>query len=124
MSLKNVKGFTLIEALISIFIVIIIVLSITHLITYAFFSTRDRFIMECLINAKSSAIEACRAGINLNQIQCGGLVINIETDKSCNNIPIPSNPWQANCENVTFTISYKNFQHTSKDLICRFWDGK
>ncbi len=120
--LRN-KGFTLIEALIGILILGLIVISISRLITGSVVSARDRTIMECLVNAANSAIEACRGGINLNTFECGGLEINLDVSITCSSITPPSEPWDANCREVTVIATYGTKQHRLTDLVCKFWDG-
>jgi len=120
--LLKIKGFTLVEALIAILILSLIIIGVTNLITGSVSSTRDRIIMECLVNAANSAIEACRAGIDLNRYQCGDLNINLEKNETCANITPPSSFWDANCKEVRVTATYGNYQHRLTDLICRFGD--
>uniref|UniRef100_A0A7C4JSG6 Prepilin-type N-terminal cleavage/methylation domain-containing protein n=1 Tax=Thermodesulfobacterium geofontis TaxID=1295609 RepID=A0A7C4JSG6_9BACT len=120
--LLKVKGFTLVEALIAILILSLIVIGVANLITGSIGSTRDRIIMECLVNAANSAIEACRAGIDLNTYRCGNFNINLSKNQICANITPPSSFWDATCREVTVTATYGNYQHRLTDLICRFGD--
>lgn len=117
------QGFTLIEALISILILALIITGITNLITFSVRSTRERTIMECLVNAANSAIEACRSGTNLRSFECGGINIQLTINKNCSSITSPSNVWSANCEEVTVNAKYNNYQHKLTDLVCKFWEG-
>lgn len=126
MFLKN-RGFTLIETLIAILIVSLIIVSITHLITGSVISTRDRIIMECLVNAANSAVEACRGGVNLNSYQCGGsggILVQLNVNTDCSSITPPADIWDANCREVTVIATYGNKQHRLTDEICKFWDGR
>ena len=117
---KKLKGFTLIEALIAILLVSIVIVSISSLITESVFSTKKRIIYECLVNAANSAIEACRGGKNISSFNCGGLNISININTDCSSITIPSNTWDANCEDVTVTARYGNTTHTLRDMVCKF----
>lgn len=120
--LKN-KGFTLIEALIGVLILGLIVISITRLITGSVVSTRERIIMECLVNAANSAIEACRGGVSLSDFQCGAFNIILNIHGNCDIQP-PSNIWDSNCEEILVTAIYENKEHKIRDYICKFWDGR
>jgi len=119
MSLK-LKGFTLIEALIAILLISLVIVGVSSLITGSVFSTRKRIIYECLINAANSAIEACRGGRNISSFNCGSLNISININTDCSSITIPSNTWDANCEDVTVTTRYGNNTHILRDMVCKF----
>lgn len=126
MFLKN-KGFTLIEVLIAILVLSLIIVSVTHLITGSVVSTRNRIIMECLVNAANSAIEACRGGININNYRCGGeegLEIQISINTDCSSITPPLDTWDANCREVRVIATYGSKNHVLTDFICKFWDGR
>ncbi len=122
MQLK-IKGFTLIEALLAILIFSLITIGIANLITSSISSTRDRTIMDCLVNAANSAIEACRGGLNLGNFQCGGINVQINVNIDCSTITAPTSAWSANCRDVTVIATYGNKEHRLTDLVCRFWDG-
>jgi len=117
---KKLKGFTLIEALISILLFSIVIVGISYLITNSATYTRDRIITECLVNAANSAIEACRGGRNIDNFNCGGLNVDIDINIDCSSITIPSNTWDANCEDVTVTARYGDNIHTLRDMVCKF----
>lgn len=119
----KIRGFTLIEVLIAILILALIIVGIANLITGSISSTRERTIMECLVNAANSAIEACRGGINLGEFQCGGLNVQINLSRDCSTITVPTATWSANCAEVIIITRYGNRQHRLTDLVCRFWDG-
>jgi len=110
----------MIEVVIGILILSFTIIAITNLITTSFVSTRKRLIDECLINAANSAIEACRAGINLSEFNCGGINIKINLNVDCSSISIPNEVWKANCAPVRATVSFKNYEYTIKDLVCKF----
>jgi len=119
----KIKGFTLVEALIAILILSLIIIGVANLITGSVGSTRDRIIMECLVNAANSAVEACRGGINLSNFQCGGINVHITLSRDCSILTVPTQTWDANCEEIRVTTSYGGRQHVLTDLVCRFWDG-
>jgi Tfp pilus assembly protein PilV len=121
--LLKIKGFTLVEALIAILILSLIIIGVTNLITGSVGSTRDRIIMECLVNAANSAVEACRGGVNLRNFQCGGINVEVNLSTDCSIINAPAQTWDANCEEITVITTYGDKQHRLTDLVCRFWDG-
>lgn len=119
------KGFTLIEALIAILIATLVILGITGLITNSITLTRKKILMECLISAANSAIEACRGGVNINSYQCGGpggMLVRVSVDTDCSEITPPANFWEASCRRVTVTATYGSEHHKLTDLICKFGD--
>lgn len=109
------KGFTLIEALIAILIVAIIATSIAGLITIFGIKTSDRILQSCLIEASASAIEACKHGVNINQINCAGYRINITVNGNCNPNPNPNT-----CTEVIAVSFAEGKSFKLEKTICNF----
>jgi len=79
------KGFSLIEVLVAIVILLIIAVSLARLLTISAFSTRDDFVNTCLLHGASSAIEEARGnpslvGSNIN-FPCGNLTVTVKLAK-------------------------------------------
>jgi Tfp pilus assembly protein PilV len=112
MQLKNNKGVSLIESLISLVIIFFVVIGIMNMITYFGLDTRNRVMMECLISSVESAAAQCRAmQTPANQITCQGYTVNITVNGSCS-------PAQNTCNDVTIQGSVKNRTFNLNTIVC------
>lgn len=108
------RGFTLVEALIALIISFLIIIGIAGLLTSFGLFTKDRALYTCLLEAASSGIEACRAGVSINSINCGGYTVNIRS------IAGSCNPARGQCSDVTVTASYAGHSSTLTDTVCNW----
>ncbi len=109
----KVKGFTLIEALIAILITAILAGIISGVITSFAFKTSDRIIRSCLIEAASSGIAACKGGITIDYVECGGNKVQIEIEGECN-------PASGTCSEIKVTSKVKRLSFSLTDKVCNF----
>ncbi|MDK2860838.1 MAG: type pilus assembly protein PilA [Thermodesulfobacterium sp.] len=109
---KN-KGSTIIEVLISIFILFIVIISITSLITIFGLHIRNRVLLTCLVEGAASGIEACKNGYIINEIRCGGFTVNISVNGTCN---LATNL----CSDIEVIASSQGKVFSLKDKVCKF----
>lgn len=101
------KGFTLIEGLVAVFITFVVAVSIAGLLTYFGIYNRKNIDLSCNIMAVSSAIEACRGGVVRTSFSCGGRNITVSFSGNCN-------PPQGQCSQVTASAG----NLTLTDVVC------
>ncbi|QER42572.1 hypothetical protein F1847_07390 [Thermodesulfobacterium sp. TA1] len=129
------KGISLIEVLISIFIVIIVAISIAHLITSSVLTTRDDTLGMCAWQAALSGIEAVRGnrtliGTNQNYtctLSTGNTnsTITVIVTTSIITGNIPSTPpsegsGTKSCALVESRATVLNKNYTVRDMVCNF----
>lgn len=111
---KN-KGFTLIEVLISILILIIGVLAVITSQSRFATTTADRAIRNALVDAAASALQHCENTLSTppSSYTYGGITVSISVNGSCS-------PSENRCNDVTATASVqgKSFSLTTK--VCNF----
>lgn len=111
---KN-KGFTLIEVLVSILILIIGVLAVMTLQSRFTTATADRAVRNALVDAAASALKHCESTHTdpPTSYTYGGITVSISKSGDCN-------PGLNACNNVTVTATAqgKSFSLTSK--VCNF----
>lgn len=111
----NNKGFTLVEVLVSILILIIGVLAVMTLQSRFATATADRAVRNALIDAAASAIQHCESTLSTppTSYTYGGITVNVSISGSCS-------PSKNNCNNVTATATAqgKSFSLTTK--VCNF----
>lgn len=105
------KGFSLVEGLIAVLMTFFIAVGIAGLLTYFGIYARRNVDLTCLINAASSAIEACRGGTTQTQFICGGRTITV-------GISCPTNLGNNQCQTVTTTASDGNRSFSLSDVVC------
>lgn len=109
------KGFTLIEVLVSIVILIVGVLGVMTLMGKFSTSTLDRAFRNAIVDAAASAIDHCENTHTdpPTSYTYGGITVTISKSGSCN-------PAANTCNNVTVTATAqgKSFSITSK--VCNF----
>ena len=109
------KGFSLVEALTSIVIVIFLVLGIVGMLELFMRQIPDRMLLTCLVHGAVSGINSCRAGSPINSLTCLGYNINISIKEgSCN-------PSENPCEEVEVEASYGNKSFTLNSVVCNFY---
>lgn len=111
----NKKGFTLIEVLVSIVILIIGVLALMTLQSRFATATADRAIRNALVDAAASALQHCESTLSSPPASYtyGGITVSVSVSGSCS-------PSQDTCNNVTVTATAqgKSFSLTTK--VCNF----
>lgn len=112
---KANSGFTLVEVLISIVILLIGVLAIISIQSNFATSTADRAIRNAIIDAAASALQHCESTLSNppTSYQFGEINISVTTNGSCT-------PLENRCNNVTITAAAhgKNFSLSTK--VCNF----
>lgn len=112
MQLKNNKGFSIIESLISLVIIFFVVIGIMNMITYFGLDTKNRVMMECLISSVESAASQCKAmQTPAASVSCQGYTINISTNGSCT-------PAENTCNDVTIQGSVNNRTFKLNTIVC------
>jgi Tfp pilus assembly protein PilV len=112
MQLKNDKGFSIVESLISLVIIFFVVIGIMNMITYFGLDTRNRVMMECLISSVESAASQCRSLQRPpNSITCQGYTISISVNGSCN--PNPNT-----CNDLTIQGSVNSRTFRLNTIVC------
>ncbi len=110
------KGFSLIEALISVMIVTFIVLFVLNSVTLFPILVKKDLINFCLRQAANSAVEFKRANptspTNDFTFTCRGMSINVTVN---GRIPPPDD-----CTDITVTAAYRTFTYQIEDKICNF----
>lgn len=110
------KGFTLIEALISVMIVTFVVLFVLNTVTLFPVLLRKDLINFCLRQAANSIVEYKRANptdaTDNFTITCKGMDINVRVVGG----PPPPN----DCVDITVTSTYGTYNYEIQDRICNF----
>ena len=110
------KGFSLIEALISVMIVTFIVLFVLNSVTLFPILVKKDLINFCLRQAANSAVEYKRANptnpTNNFTFTCKGMNINVSISGGT---PPPND-----CTDITVTAAYRTFTYQIEDRICSF----
>ncbi|MEJ5339480.1 MAG: hypothetical protein WHS43_07485 [Aquificaceae bacterium] len=107
------RGFTLVEGLVAVLITFIVAVGIAGLLTFFGIYNRQNILQTCLVQAASSAIEACRGGNAVGNIQCNRFNVSISVSGSCN-------PRINSCSTVTATASAEGRSFSLTDIVCRF----
>lgn len=111
----NNKGFTLVEVLVSILILIIGVLAVMTLQSRFATATADRAVRNALIDAAASAIQHCESTLSTppTSYTYSGITVNVSISGSCS-------PSEETCNDVTVTATAqgKIFSLTTK--VCNF----
>lgn len=106
------KGFAIIEGLISVVITLIMALGVASLLAYFMMYNRSSVELTCLVNAANSAIEACRGGVLQNQFSCGGKNITVILTGNCTGIG------NNQCQTITATASDGVRRLRLQDVVC------
>lgn len=113
--INDKKGFTLVEVLVSIVILIIGVLAVMTLQSRFATSTADRAIRNALVDAAASALQHCESTLSTppTTYTYGGITVSVSVSGNCN-------PSEDTCNNVTVTATAqgKSFSLTTK--VCNF----
>jgi len=125
MNYKSEAGFTLIEALISVFLVALLVIGVVGLITSFGKFTRQDLVGMCLVQAASSGIEAKRANPSLTSVdvRCGGYTIRVNITGTPPTNPPAMGSGQSACADVVATATIENRTMVLRDQVCNFPDG-
>ncbi|MCX7738182.1 MAG: hypothetical protein N2Z80_02035 [Hydrogenothermaceae bacterium] len=129
--LGNKNGFSLVEALIAISMAFFIVIGIAKMLTVFGIYSKGNVEMTCLVNAASSAIEACRGGTPINNYTCNNLNIQLSiTTENCNpstnqcnqiqKICDPSTIPTNQCNKIIVTATYAGKSFSLEDRVCNF----
>lgn len=105
------RGFTLVEALVAVMVSFLIAVGIAGMITSFGLFTRDNVLYTCLLNAASSAIEACKGGQAISQVNCGSYTVSVGLSGNCM-------PAQGQCSQVSATATARNKSTSLTDMIC------
>lgn len=109
------KGFTLIEVLICVILLAFLIMGSATLLSNFGIYTRDRQILTCLIEAASSAIEACRTRTQLSSVPCGPWNVSVSVSGNCT-------PSSETCSDITATatiaISGSTRTISLQDKVC------
>jgi len=111
--LKTCKGFSIIEIVVATFILFLVVIGASKLISSFGIFNKKRLTFSCLVNAASSVINACKAGVVVNSVNCGGMSIKVSLTGSCS-------PSPGTCSLVTAKASYGEHEFSLSDSICNF----
>lgn len=106
------RGFVLIEGLISVAITVLMALGVAGLLTYFMLYNRSNVEMTCLINAANSAVEACRGGFTLSNFNCGGRNITVNLTGNCTGIG------NNQCQTITAVASDGVRNLRLQDVVC------
>ena len=110
------RGFTLIEALISVLIVTFVVLFVLNTVTLFPILIRKDIINFCLRQAANSAVEYKRANptdpTDTMTISCKGMDIEVSISGGT---PPPND-----CVDITVTATYRSYSYEIQDKICNF----
>ena len=112
------RGFTLVEGLIAIFLTFMIALFIAGMLTSFSTYNRDNFLHTCLVQAAASAIEACRGGVNIDEpVDCtiGNRVVRVVVRIAEGNCNV-----QNDCVEVTARASAEGREFELSDVVCNF----
>ncbi len=123
--IESNKGFSLLEALMSVLLVAILVMGVIGLTTMFTKYTRDDLISTCLLQAASSGIEAKRADPSRDSIviNCGGLSVNVTITGNPPPQPPTLGSGQSACAEITATASVSGRTMVLRDLVCNFPQG-
>ncbi len=105
------SGFSLIEALVAVLISMIVVIGIATMLGFFPIYVRDRTELSCLVEAANSGINACRAGIVINSIECGSMNVNITIEGSCT-------PPKGECNEIRATATLGERSFSLRDVVC------
>ena len=110
------KGFSLVEALISVMIVTFIVMFVLNSVTLFPILVRKDVINFCLRQAANSAVEYKRANptdpTNNFTFTCKGMSIDVNVSGGT---PPPND-----CTDITVTATYRTYTYQVRDRICNF----
>ena len=125
--LKCMSGFTVIESLIAVTLVMVICLSCMGMISFFARCTKQDTLNTCLLQAASSGIEAVRADTSttLIKVSCGGYTANVSIT-SLGTLPqtAPAMGLETKaCVEITSTSEIEGKKMVIKDFICNFPKG-
>lgn len=106
------RGFSLIEQLVALLIIIVGIISIYIFLSKFTEFTRDRLLATCLVDTAYSSMSLCLKGITPpNNLKCGSY--NVEVIANCN---IPEDE----CNDVSVTTRINSFSYTLQGFGCKF----
>ncbi len=125
--LKCMSGFTVIESLIAVTLVMVICLSCMGMISFFARCTKQDTLNTCLLQAASSGIEAVRADTSTSfiKVSCGGYTANVSIT-SLGTLPqtAPAMGLETKaCVEITSTSEIEGKKMVLKDFICNFPKG-
>lgn len=110
------KGFSLIEALISLMILTFVVMFILNSLTLFPILVRKDLIHSCLREAAQAAIEYKRANPTSTDNNLTFRCQNMDIQVSITGSAPPPNE----CRDITATAQYRNYTYKTQDKICNF----
>jgi len=124
---KCPKGFTLVETVIAVMLVVVLGLVCAEMVAYFAKYTRQDTLRTCLLQAASSGIEAKRADASATSItvSCSGYNadVKIEADRELPNPAPKMGDMQSACATITSTSTIEGKTMILRDLICNFPEG-
>lgn len=115
-------GFTLIEVLISVLLVVLVILGAATAFTHFGVRTGDDLIATCLVQAASSGIEAKRANLNVSsmQIACGQHNVSVSVSGTVPASAPLAGSGQNACVEIVSSASIGSRSMVLRDFACRF----
>jgi len=117
------KGFTIMEALVSVAITALAVYIIAGMITSYAAMTKNNYVYTCLVQSATSGLEAklMNPSVTSLSLTCGGLLVNVNI---IGNPPSHSPPFigsgQSACSTVTSIATYQSSSFSIQDAACNF----
>ncbi|MCX7913918.1 MAG: hypothetical protein N2511_04965 [Thermodesulfovibrionales bacterium] len=121
-SFYKTEGFSLVEALIAVLLVVLLVIGVMKMITNFPLATGKDFVETCLLQAASSGIEAKRANHSLSSLSvpCGNITINVTITGNPPAVPPSAGSGTTACATVVATATYGGRSMVLRDLVCNF----
>ena len=121
------QGFTMIETMIAVALVVILGLSCAGMVSFFARYTKQDTLKTCLVQAASSGIEAVRANPNTTSlsVSCGDYTANVNIATS-GTLPAMAPAMGSNtsaCITVTSTSTIEGKTMVLRDLICKLPEG-
>ncbi len=123
-TIGNQRGFSMMEAVIAVALVVILSLSCAGMVSFFAKYTRQDTINSCLLHAASSGIEAKRADVSVQSlsVSCGGYTAKVTVTSSGE---LPSEPPAMGegisaCAQIVSTATIESKTKTLNDMICHF----
>ena len=113
--LKMKRGFTILEAMISLLILSVSVLGLATLQGVFATQNSDRTLLNCLMDSASSALAQCQGGITPGNFRCGGTAVAIGGSVTS---PGMCTPQPNTCNSVTASASAMNKTVSVVGRVC------
>jgi len=117
------KGFTIMEALVTIAITALAVYIISGMITSYAAMTKNNYVYTCLIQSATSGLEAklMNPSVTSLSLTCGGLLVNVNLVGNPPKHPPPFiGSGQSACSTITSIATYQSYSFSIQDAACNF----